>query len=232
LWLGPAPYHAFNHNRVQATFRYFWDYAGGTMTDWGVHLLDVVHWAMGVEAPNTVAATGGKYVVNDNRATPDTFEVLYEYPQSKVSGSAFLVRWAHRTENAHAGDGRWYGIQFYGTQGTLFVDRGGYTLWPEEDRKDPWGLEAVKSTNVVQGEGTRQHYPHVLNFLECLRTRQKPHSDIETAHRSTTAAHLGNIALRTGRKLRWDAAREQFPDDADANKMLTRGEYRKPWVVA
>lgn len=231
MWLGPAPFHAYNRNRCLGSFRHFWDYAGGTMTDWGVHLIDVIHWAMGVSAPTTVAATGGKYVVNDNRETPDTIEAIYEYPQSNVSGSAFLMRFSHRAENAHAPDGHGYGMQFHGTQGTLFVDRGGYTLWPEEDRKDPWGLEAVKSMNAVQGGGSRQHHPHVVNFLECMRSRKKTNSDIETTHRSTTAAHLGNIALRTGRKVRWDAAREQFPDDAEANKMLTR-EFRKPWVVS
>ena len=201
------------------------------MTDWGVHLIDVIHWAMGVDAPKTVAATGGKYVTNDNRETPDTIDVLYEYPQSNVSGGAFLMRFSHRNMNAHAPDGHGYGMQFYGSQGTLFVDRGGYTLWPEEDRKDPWGLEAVKSGSSVQVGGSRQHHPHVLNFLECLRTRKKTNSDIETTHRSTTAAHLGNIALRTGRKLRWDAARENFPGDPEANRHLAR-EYRKPWAVS
>jgi len=230
MWLGPAPFHAYNRNRCIGTFRWFWDYSGGILADWGTHLLDVVHWAMGVDAPRTISATGGKYVMQDNRETPDTLEVLYEYPASPVSGKAYAVRFSNRVANAHGPDGHTYGIQFYGSEGTLFVDRGGYTLWPEEERKDPWGLEAVASQNVIKSGGSPQHYPHVLNFLDCMRSRQKPNSDVETMHRSTSAGLLGVIAYKTGRKLAWDAQQELFPGDAEANKLLTK-EYRKPWKV-
>lgn len=230
LWLGPAPFHRYNRNRCIGLFRFFWDTGGGTLTDWGTHLLDVVHWAMGVDAPKTVVASGGKYVLRDNRETPDTLEVLYEYPESPVSGKEFIVRFSNRIANARGPDGHTYGMQFYGTEGTLFIDRGGYTLWPEEERKDPWGLEAVAAREMIKSGGSRQHYPHVLNFLDCMRSRQKPNSDVETTHRSTSATHLGNIAFKLGRKLRWDGQKEQFLDDAEANKLLTK-EYRKPWSV-
>jgi predicted dehydrogenase len=231
LWLGPAPYHAYNRNRCIGTFRWFWDYSGGILTDWGTHLIDAVHWAMGVDAPETISASGGIYVIKDNRETPDTLEVLYEYPASPVSGKAFTVRFSNRVANGRGPDGHRYGIQFYGTEGTLFVDRGGFTLWPEEERKDPWGLEAVAAASAITSGGSRQHYPHVLNFLDCVRSRQKPNSDVETMHRSTSAGLLGVIAYRLGRKLTWDAQQEQFPGDAEANKLLTK-EYRQPWKVA
>jgi len=105
LWLGPAPYHVYNPNRCIQNFRWFWDYSNGMLTDWGVHLIDVVHWAMGVEAPRTVSFAGGKYVVQDNTETPDTFDVTYEYPASAASGKEFLLRFHCRLTNDHADQG-------------------------------------------------------------------------------------------------------------------------------
>ncbi|HZO99298.1 MAG TPA: Gfo/Idh/MocA family oxidoreductase [Terriglobia bacterium] len=228
LWLGPAPARRYNRNRAIYNFRWFWDYSGGILTDWGTHLLDIVHWAMGVDAPRTIYATGGKFLLHDNRETPDTLEVLYEYPESPVSGKEFVARFSNRVTNAHGPDGHGYGIQFYGTDGTLFIDRSGYTLWPEPARVGP---ERVPASGAIKGEGSAQHYPHVLNFLECMRSRKKPNSDVETMHRSTSAGLLGVISYKLGRKLVWDAQQEQFPGDAEANKLLTK-EYRKPWKVA
>jgi len=227
FWLGPAPSHAYNRNRCLGNFRWFWDYSGGILTDWGTHLIDIVHWAMDVNAPRTIQASGGKYLLDDNRETPDTLDVLYEYPASPVSGKSFLMRFSNRVTNGHGPDGHGYGIQFYGTDGTLFIDRGGYTLWPEAARVGP---ERVYSSAVTHGEGSAQHYPHVQNFLECVKSRQKPNSDVETTHRSTSAPHLGNIAFKLGRKLTWDAQQETFLGDAEANRLLTK-EYRKPWKL-
>ncbi|MGD0008764.1 MAG: Gfo/Idh/MocA family oxidoreductase, partial [Terriglobia bacterium] len=226
-WLGPAPKRPYNRNRGIYNFRWFWDYSGGILTDWGTHLMDVVHWAMGVDAPQTIMATGGKYVLEDDRETPDTLEVLYEYPASAVSGKEFVARFSNRVANEHGPDGHSYGIQFYGTDGTLFIDRSGYTLWPEASRLGP---ERFTSGNVIKSGGSAQHYPHVLNFLDCLKSRQKPNSDVETMHRSTSAGLLGVIAFKLRRKLAWDAQQEQFPGDAEANQLLTK-EYRKPWKV-
>jgi hypothetical protein len=120
-------------------------------------------------------------------------------------------------------------MEFYGTEGTLFVDREGYTLWPEEKPIGAW--EHVADSGVVNGAGSPQYWPHALNFLECIRTRQMTNSDIEAAHRSTTMSHTAVISYRLGRKLRWNGEQEQFVDDAEANKLMTK-EYRKPWVVS
>jgi predicted dehydrogenase len=228
FWLGPAPYRPCNRNRYQSSFRWFWDYSGGTLTDWGTHLIDVVHWAMGVDAPQTIYATGGKYVIPDNRETPDTLDVIYQYPASPVSGKEFLLRFSNRFANAHTPDNHMYGMQFYGTEGTLFIDRNGYTLWPEATQV---GGESIASSATIKSDGSPQHYPHVLNFLDCLRTRQKPASDVETTHRATSACILANISYKLGRKLHWDGQREKFIDDPEADKLLTK-DYRKPWVVA
>jgi hypothetical protein len=120
-------------------------------------------------------------------------------------------------------------MEFYGTEGTLFINREGYTIWPMDLVHDGW--ETFGSTAVTTGDGTPQHQPHVENFLECVRSRQKPNSDIETTHRATSACIVGNISYKLGRKLHWDRDKEQFVGDAEANKMLTK-EYRKPWKVA
>ena len=228
LWLGPAPKRPYNRNRGIYNFRWYWDYANGMLSDWGTHLLDIVHWGMGVDAPRTINATGAKYVLDDSRETPDTLDVLYEYPATAVSGRGFMVRFSNRVANGHGPDGHGYGIQFYGTDGTLFIDRSGYTLWPEATRVGP---ERIGGGDIIKGGGSAQHYPHVLNFLDCMRSRQKPNSDVETMHHSTSVGLLGAISLKLGRKLTWDAPQEQFPGDAEANKLLTK-EYRKPWSVA
>jgi hypothetical protein len=183
---------------------------------------------MGVDAPKTIMATGGKYLLEDNRETPDTLEVMYQYPASAMSGKEFVVRFSNRVTNARGPDGHSYGIQFFGSDGTLFIDRGGYTLWPEASRLGP---ERFLSGSVISSGGSAQHYPHVLNFLDCVKSRQKPNSDVETTHRSTSAGLLGVIAFKLGRKITWDAQQEQFPGDAEANKLLTK-EYRHPWTVS
>jgi predicted dehydrogenase len=226
LWLGPAPYHAYNPNRCIANFRWFWDYANGMLTDWGAHLIDVAHWAMGVDAPKTVSFSGGKYAVETNTETPDTFEALWEYPASPVSGKEFLVNFRCRFTNGYTPDGRGAGTQFYGTDGTLMVDRGGYALYPKNYRPGK-----TPESEIIRGGTSDQHFPHVQNFLDCVRTRQKTHSDVETVHRVTSACLTAVIAGKLGRKLKWDAQAERFIGDKEANAMLTK-EYRKPWKLS
>jgi predicted dehydrogenase len=210
MWLGPAPKRPYNPNRCHYSFRWFWDYAGGMITDWGTHLIDILHWGMGVDYPLAVSASGGKYVLKDNRDTPDTMEAMFDYP-------GFTMVYSVRKGSGRPFEGYGYGMQFHGTNGTLFVDRGGFEVIPEGER-----MPAMKS------DGSDQHYPHVLNFLECVRTRRRTISDVEIGHRSTSAPHLANIALRTGRKLRWDGEGEKFIDDQPANRLLGR-PYRSPW---
>jgi predicted dehydrogenase len=248
LWLGPAPKRQFNPNRFIFNFRYFWDYAGGYATDWGVHHMDIVQWAMNVQGPNRVSALGGKYHIQDNRETPDTLEVAYEYP-------TFLATYSNRILNADPLHDRSTGIAFYGTDATLVVDRSGYEVLPEvrgtfekpvefykrellaakEGRfPNPWGSERdiwMGRTAAVRGEGSEQHLAHVKNFLECVKSRKKPASDVEVAHYSTVTTHLANISYQTGRTIRWDSQQEQIVEDHEAAKLLRRNN-RTPWVVA
>lgn len=226
MWLGPAPRRPFNINRFGvildeelnyqrwASFRWFWDYAGGMMTDWGVHLLDIVQWALEVDAPDSISASGGKYYLQDNRETPDTLSATYQYP-------GFVCTYENRVCNSFPMEGRGYGIMFHGTEGTLFVDRGSLELVPEPGSK-------LESLNMEVEENMLAK--HMRNFLECVKSRKRPRSDIEIGHRSSSTAILGNIAYRTGEHIQWDSTKEQAKESSKANSLLGRA-YRKPWSL-
>jgi len=224
-WLGPAPYRPFNANRFGvaedrwSSFRWFWDYAGGMMTDWGVHLIDIVLWAMQNESPKYISAAGGKYFLEDNRETPDTLEVTYAF-------DSWMLTYTNQCCNARGFDGRNYGIQFYGSDATLFVDRSGYELFPETESQNGEIREKTLSLRSVSRSSGNQE--HAENFIRCIKTREKPVCDVEIGHRSTTVPHLGNIALRTGARLEWDFQSEKIVNAPEANAYLRR-EYRAPW---
>jgi len=221
MWLGPAPMRPFNPNRFGvnpkrfSTFRWFWDYAGGMMTDWGVHLLDIVQMAFDEAMPKTITAVGGKLWFRDNRETPDTLQVAYEYP-------GFIATYENRNNNSQSFFGHSYGISFHGERGTLFVDRGGYRLIPEDPDSKELAEVTVKRIN-------HSGYAHWKNFLECIRTRRKPQSDIETCQRSTTTCLLGNVALRSQRRLDWDE--KNWTSLQPEARPLLRREARAPWKI-
>ena len=227
LWLGPAPKVPFNPNRfgvypeAWSYFRYFWDYAGGLMTDWGVHLIDIVHWAMDVDAPSAVTAIGGKLALQDNRDTPDTLVATYQYP-------GFVMCYETRSANGRPINEHGYGIEFYGTEGTLFVDRGGFNVVPERRRVS--GQEFMDRTDPVSGTAPPPTTSHARNFIDCVKSRALPICDIEIGHRSSSAAILGNLAYRSGASLRWNGKEEEIADNDAAAKLLER-RYRKPWKL-
>lgn len=245
LWLGPAP--KIPYNPARRNFRAFWDYAGGELTNWCVHLIDVVHWAVGVDTPLTVTSSGGKWYYQDCRECADTQEVIWEYPGN------LLVRYSTMVHNSYGPNGHpgnksfgSYGILLQGTKGTLFIDRAGYEITPQMEahaEKQSAGSSAAYDdllgygqfytalTTAERGATSFQHLPHVRNFLDCMKSRQRPAGDIETGHRSTATCLIGNIALRTGEKLHWDGAAERFNNSEKANAMLRR-DYRAPWRLA
>jgi len=218
----------FNPNRFGvfpdrwSSFRWFWDYAGGMMTDWGVHWLDIVQLVMGVEAPRFVSASGGKFVLDDNRETPDTILATFQYP-------GFICTYENRVANgAPLLNGKTNGVTFHGTDGTLFVDRQGLEIFPETRKS---GETTVDRTQALKVENSNQHHlDHMKNFIDCVRSRATPVADIETGHRSTTTALLGNIAYRTGRRIEWDGVRERIVGDPKAAAQLARA-YRRPWKL-
>ncbi len=233
-WLGPAPKVKFNWNRFGpnppggrfrwSTFRYFWDYAGGYMTDWGVHLIDIVQWAMKVEAPSVITGQGGKYYIQDNAETPDTLQVTYEYDNPK-----FVCVYENRWDNGNSMYGKGYGIEFHGTDGTMFLDRSGFQVYPEHGVDgDP---TKARMPEMKMGSVNNSHADHVRNFLDCVKSRKRPISDIEIGHRSTSACLLGNVALRSKERIVWDVQNQQpISGGAKAGKFLTR-DYRAPWKL-
>ncbi|HUI41080.1 MAG TPA: Gfo/Idh/MocA family oxidoreductase [Terriglobia bacterium] len=230
-WLGPAPKVPFNSNRFGvgdrwSTFRYFWDYAGGFMTDWGIHLMDIVQWAMEVEGPEVITALGGRFYIEDNADTPDTLQVSYQYPH-------FVATYENRWDNANSMYNHGYGIEFHGTDATMFVDRGGFEVFPETRPGGRNGRKEVdRAASMKMDSVNDDHFDHIRNFLDCVKSRQRPISDIEIGHRSTSACLLGNVALRSGRRLAWDVAKQQLKEGGpEAQQYLTR-HYRAPWVLA
>lgn len=217
MWLGPAPQRPFNRNRFHFTFRWFWDYAGGLMTDWGVHLLDYALLGMGVHAPRSVIAAGGKYAFpEDPMETPDTQQAIFEFDR-------FGLIWEH-TIGIYGGNyGRGHGVAFIGENGTLVVDRNGWEVIPEIKNNAPL-LEAVP-LHKIEGKGLELH---VRNFIDCMKTRKKPNASVAEGAHIARIAHLGNIAYRTGHKIYWDADNNQIRNDETAKKLMIPA-YREPW---
>ncbi len=220
LWLGPAPKRPFNANRWGvapnrwSTFRYFWDYAGGAMTDWGVHLLDILQFAFDETMPTSISAQGGRFYVDDNTETPDTMLVTYRYPN-------FIGSYESRTVNPMPIYNDTYGTSFHGTKATLMVNRGGYSLFPNAKGAEPI-VERSK-------EMADMNVPHWKNFMECIRSRQKPISDIETCVRSSATCILANLAYRHGVTLDWDD--KAFTVKQHDVKPSLRAKYRAPYKL-
>jgi predicted dehydrogenase len=226
FWLGPAPMRPFNKNRFLFNFRWFWDYAGGVLSDMGCHIMDLVHWAMRAQAPLTALSAGHRYATDDNCETPDTQDVVYEYPGSD-GRPAFNVVWSHLAANGHGFEGQGLGIAFYGTNGTLVADYGKLQVHAEKGRMDGFKPPAP---SIPPSKG------HHREFLDAIKSRERCSCDWEYGHRLTSAVLLGNVALKAEKKIRWDAERElcvnaQGQPDNEANQFLSR-EYRAPWKLA
>ena len=224
MWLGPAPKRPFNKNRFHFNFRWYYDYSGGLMTDWGAHMIDIANWGMGVTAPRSATSVGGKFgFPDDAEETPDTQQALWEF-------DGFSMIWEHATAIGQGPYMRDHGVAFHGNNGVLVVDRSGWEVLPETETKDG------KKTYRMMGEprrgtgGQNMHDAHVKDFLDCLDSRKRPVSDVEVGHNSMIACHLANIAFRTGRVVHWDAAREQITGDPEAQKLVIKA-YRAPWTL-
>jgi predicted dehydrogenase len=210
---GWVKHQPFNTNRWIYNFRWFLDYSGGKVTDWGVHLIDIALWAMGDDKePKKVTAVGGKWVVKDNRTTPDTLDVLWEYDD-------FTLSFSNRVWNNVRPQGyKDHGIIFYGTLGMLRVDRGGYEVISQPQNG---------GCKPVQRSGGPMNEPHWENFAQCVRTRQRPICDVEILHHSTRTCHMGTCAYVAGATLEWDPKRERFRGkDTKAVKKANAFAYR------
>jgi predicted dehydrogenase len=246
LFVGPAPMRPYNVNRGLYNFRWFWDYDGGQQTNMGTHEMDIVLWALQAKGPTSVCSFGGRYALQDNCEVPDTQDSLFEFPggctaaftyrEASVGGQSVPVLW------------------FFGSKGGMEISRAGYRVYPDNkmpknghipaadkqpaippdgprqllsgEKREPWidPLEMGPSSTVYGGTDI-----HARNFVDCIKSRQLPNADVEGGHYATAACHLANISLRLGgRKLRWDAEKEDFVGDREASAMLVR-PYRSPW---
>ncbi len=212
FWLGQAPKRPYNVRRHRS-WRWFWDYSGGQMTDWGTHHMDIARWAVGAEYPLSASAVGGKYGLTDNSETPDTMNAIWEYEGGVTVAYVFRMC----SEVKHLGRG--YGMMFYGSDATLFMNRGGYEITP---------IGAKEPVNKVKG--TDDTHIHVRNFLDCMRTRKPCNADVEIGHRSTLGPHLANIAYWSDEKLRFDGATETITNHPDCNRFISR-KMRPPWTL-
>jgi myo-inositol 2-dehydrogenase / D-chiro-inositol 1-dehydrogenase len=219
MWLGPAPFVPYHPFRCHYHFRWFWDYSGGQMTNWGAHNLDIARWALDAKGPSAVAAFGGRYEIKDGGETPDVQEVIYNFP-------GCIVTWSGREVNRQRDE---Y-LVFHGTKGTMSIMRDGFSVAPEVWKARRRNETPAMKPLEMKGDPRAMDDLHIRNFLDCIKSRERPAADVEEGHLSATLCHLGNIATRLGRSLKWDTEKEEFAGDQEANQMLSR-TYRKPWKL-
>ncbi|WP_153799128.1 Gfo/Idh/MocA family protein [Foetidibacter luteolus] len=220
MWLGPAKTRPFNPNRFHFNFRWYWDYAGGLMTDWGVHMIDYALAGMKAELPNSIMASGGKFAYPDDaEETPDTLTTVYEF-------NGFNMLWEHATGINDGPYLRDHGVAFIGNNGTLVVDRGGWEVIPEKINGE-LKMQAVERQQRVDN-GLELH---AKNFIEVVKSRkfEDLHAPIQLGAHVATVCQMGNIAFRSGKKVYWDKAKGEFTD-SEANKYLA-AEYHNGYKI-
>ncbi|MGH9659717.1 MAG: Gfo/Idh/MocA family protein [Bryobacteraceae bacterium] len=236
-WLGPAPKVPYNRNRSYYNFRWFYNYSGGQLTNFGVHYMDMIRWCLGEKNPKAVTAMGGKYAVEDNREIPDTMEALWEFDGT-------LVQFAQYNANAAPGDGQGSEIELRGTKGTMYIHGSRWEVAPDRstdkttyartplDRVSERSYGPSKKAQIEprSAKGSQDTAFHARNFLDCVKSRAQCNCDIEIGHRSTSATLIAGIALRTKSYLEWDAKAERFTNNEAANRWLQH-KYRAPYKL-
>ncbi len=214
MWLGPAPWAPYHPARCHFNFRWFMDYAGGYMTDWGTHMFSVISWALGTDhtGPSAVWGTGTEDPTN-MYDVPVTMDLTYKFDDPDC-----VMTWQQPGDGAKGGPP--HGMQVVGSEATLTISFSGkHTVEsgdPDLSPTRPDELHLEVSNN------------HTGNWLDCIASRERPIVDVEIGHRMTCWCHLGNIAYLLGRKLRWDPVAERFIGDDEANRLL-HVAYRQPW---
>ncbi len=219
MWLGPAPLRPFNANRFHYNFRWFWDYAGGKMTDWGVHLLDMALMMMKVVNPQEITSEGGNFVYPDHAMeTPDILTANYRFGDLNVT-------WKNDFGQKTNEYGLDHGLVFHGENGKMIASRNGWEVFPALINGIP-SIEAVaKQPSTGKDLGL-----HVRNFLDSIKSRNREtNCSAEIGRNVARVAHMGNISYRTGETIHWNPDTETFLENA-ANDILMP-EYRKPWGI-
>lgn len=230
MWLGPCKERAYQYNIAPYTFRWWSDYST-QMGNWGVHFMDVIRWMLGEKAPVAISAVGGNYAIDDDRTIPDTMHVTFEFKSGAIA--TFCIYEASSGSLFDYGE-----VELRGTKNTLYVDESGYKIIPTR----PGQFQSWKTSNTPEefkwkdvtdlGDGSNSNSTQVLvqNFLRCVKSRETPLCPLEEGHRSTSFAHLANIALKMQRRLEWNAETEEFTNCKEANDLL-HYSYRSPWKL-
>jgi predicted dehydrogenase len=232
MWTGPAPMRPYNSLVHPGSWRRFMEYGNGTIGDMGIHMLDMARWMLDLGWPQRVSSTGGLLVHRDSKPNiPDTQTATYEFDDLRMV-------WQHRSWGAQVDPAYYWGAIFYGDKGTLKAGVMGYDFIPLEKGATPIHVDVTYELEQYPEDKTEERLErhvapairrHMLDFLAARATRSKPVADIEQGHISTASCILANLALQTGRTLRWDAARGRIAGDEEANRLLAR-PYRAPWV--
>jgi len=230
MWLGPAPMRPFNENHFHYAWHWFWRYSGGDIINDGVHQIDMARWLIGHKYPAAAVSAGGVHYFKDDQETPDTHTVNWEYDKlTMVFEQALWAPYLKKTpleirDNDKLPNWPFNGtrIEVYGTKQMMFLGRHG----------DGWQAFDADGNSVAGEPGmfSPSNTKHGEDFVNCIRTRNKPAADIEEVHYSTLLCHYGNIAYRTGRRVHIDPQTEGFIGDDEANALVKR-TYREPWVV-
>lgn len=229
MWLGPRAARPYQYNIAPYFFRW-WSQYSSQMGNWGVHYMDVVRWMMGETAPSAISAHGGKYVLDHDGDIPDTMQVTFEFASGAII--AFGIY-----EASSGALPAWGEVELRGTKGLVEVNERAYRITPTKPGQfQKWDkqleAEEFKANDKMLSDGSSGNSTANLirNFLDCVKSRNTPLCTLEDGHRSTSFAHLANIALATKQRLEWDAVNEKFTNSKAANEML-HYEYRKPWKL-
>src|SRR6056297_107031 len=226
MWLGPAEHRPFNQNRFHFNFRWFWDYAGGLMTDWGVHLIDYALYGMKASTPKSIMAMGGKFAYpNDAAETPDTLQTVYDFGD-------FSLLWEHATGIDGGNYGRNHGIAFIGNNGTLVLDRQGWEIIPENEFQgwDKDGIPKMEAASFDKGNLSGLDL-HTKNFIAAVKSRDASslNAPIKVGYDAALVSHMGNVAFKTGDRIYWDDTTGLFKSEA-ANELIT-ANYQNGWKL-
>jgi predicted dehydrogenase len=229
MWLGPRAYRPYQYNIAPYMFRWWSEYSS-QMGNWGVHYMDAIRWLMGEKAPVAITAHGGKFVIDHDADIPDTMQVTFEFASKKIISFGIY--------EGTGGDIFPYGeLELRGTKGNVYANERGYKVIPSsagqfQSWKKQTEEEEFKNPSQILDDGSSADSTSGLirNFLDCIRDRKQPFCPLEEGHRSTSFAHLANIAVATQQKLLWDGENERFTNSEIANSML-QYEYRSPWKL-
>ena len=223
MWLGPRQFRPYQSNITPYKFRWWSDYSS-QFGNWGVHYFDVMRWALGEESPVSVCTIGGNYAVKDDRTIPDTAQAVFEF----ASGTLALFGTYEAFGNSMLKSGE---FEIRGANGTLYKDGTGIHVQAERRGQFQAANPPGKNVDVeMKSDNHGDTVAHTRNFLDCIKSREKPNADIEIGHRSTTMSLLANISLETGQRLNWNEKTESFENSPEADRLL-HYEYRQPWSL-